>query len=401
MPKVSSNRSKGQQVLRDFAHAAKTFTASPGYPMTPKNGFNFHVRFIFNDVGESQNGEQSKTISVLVKSVDLPKFQIEVDTLNKYNKRERFQKKITYEPVNIAFHDDKANNIRDMWIAYNQYYYADSKIQPQAYNIDDTYGIRLANRYGLDNGQTVRFMKSIEIYSMGNHKYSKYTLVNPMVSSFDFDNQTYEDNTKVLQATMRVEYENVYYAEGSTTAIPGFGKDSPYYDNTFSTLNPNAQSQSATVIPVSPEKPLINQVTSNLAIQQISQDVINAPVKLTTFQVNNIKAAAINSAGLTQRFSFPTAAAIQNVSSLVDLNPNRFVQGAITRSGSITSNGKTISQGSVSSNGNRLTTVTQTSPLVIQPIVPDYLSAAELKVFLETYPPLPSTDLRTRQPPYV
>lgn len=401
MVKLSSSRTKGQQVLRDFSHAAKTFTASPGYPMSPKNGFNFHVRFVFNEVGKSQNGEQSKTISVLVKSVDLPKFQIDVDTLNKYNKREPFQKKITYEAVNIVFHDDKANNIRDMWLAWNQYYYADSKIQEQAYDIDDTYGPRLASRYGLDNGQTVRFMKSIEIYSMGNHKYTKYTLVNPMVASFDFDNQSYDDGTKVLQATMRVEYENVFYAEGDTTAIPGFGKDSPYYDNNFSTLNANSQSQSARIAPAVSETPLINQVSSYPVTQRVDQDVSNAPAKLTTYQVNNIKSAAINSNGMTQRFNFPTATEIQNTSSLVDLNPNRFTQGLIARSGSISSNGQTITQGSVSTNGNRMTTVSKAAALTIQPVVPNNLTATERQVFLDTYPPLPSTDARTRQPPYV
>lgn len=52
-------------------------------------------------------------------------------------------------------------------------------------------------------------MKSVEIYSMGNHMFTRYTLVNPMIASFDFDNQNYEEGAKVLQATMRLEYENV------------------------------------------------------------------------------------------------------------------------------------------------------------------------------------------------
>lgn len=388
--------------LKDYTHASKTFLSEPGYAMSPKQGFLFHVRMVFNTPGQSQNGERSKTISVLCKSAELPKFNIDFEELNKYNKKEVLPKKLRYESVSLTFHDDMKNIIRDMWIAYNSYYFADAGVTPEAWAQDDTYlENRTFNRYGLDNNQTVKFIKSVDIYSMGNHKYTKYSLINPLITSFDFDRYEYGEGSKIMETQMRLDYETVLYYEGSTENIPGFGKDSPYYDNQFSTLgaakaNPsgaiidNIESAIAKTAPKPTYQPYQNQTTT-------------LPVQLSKGQVATVRAVAANSVQNNRRFSFPTAYEIKNLSSLVDLTgKNRLnTQGKIATVGVVTSNGTRINSAAPSSNGSQFSGTEDTSKLIVNANIPAGLTPAEQQAFVQSYPPLPTTDSRTRLPPYV
>lgn len=404
---MAVNRSqKGENTntfyLKDYQHAAKTFLAEPGYALAPKFGFLFYVRFVFNTPGQSQNGEKSKTISVLCKSADLPKFNIEFDTLNKYNKKEVIPKKLSYESVNLVFHDDAKNTIRNMWLAYNNYYFADAGVTPEAWSLDDTYlENRPFNRYGLDNNQTVKFIKSVDIYSMGNHIYTKYSLINPLITSFDFDRYDYSDGAKIMETQIRLDYETVLYYEGRTEAIPGFGKDSPYYDNQFSTLGSAKSNSSATVI--DQIESAIAKTAPQKTVQPYQNTVKTIPVQISPAQVNAIRSVAANSLQSTRKFSFPTANSIQNVSSLVDLTGrNQYLkQGKIARVGVVISNGSQINSNPPSSNGTQTTVAQDISGLIINPAIPAGLTATEQQAFLQAYPPLPSTDQRTRLPPYV
>ena len=117
--------------LRDYTHASKTFRTN-AYELKPRFKFLFHVQFTLN-VEEIQALKNSKvfgptqisTLSLAVKTVDLPKYNIDVATLNQYNRKRIVQTKINYEPVNITFHDDGGDNIREMWYQYYSYYYKD------------------------------------------------------------------------------------------------------------------------------------------------------------------------------------------------------------------------------------------------------------------------------------
>ena len=389
--------------LRDYTHASWVFLKEDGYVMLPKFGFLFFVRIIFNQPGQSQNGERSKTISVLCKSADLPKFNIEFEELNKYNKKEVIPKKLKYESVTLTFHDDVKNTIRDMWLAFNSYYFADAGVTPEAWAQDDTYAEnRTFNRYGLDNNQTVKFIKSVDIYSMGNHKYTKYSLINPLITSFDFDRQEYSDGAKTLETQVRLDYETVLYYEGSTEEIPGFGKQGdPYYDKEFSTLG---------LSKANPAEAAIQQIETAIAktppqkvVQPYQNDIKITPVKLSQTQVDTIRAVASNSVQNLRRFSFPTANEIRNVSSLVDLTGrNRFLsQGRIATVGVVTSNGITVNSAAPSINGLQTTVAGDLSNLIVNAIIPVGLSESERQKFVQSYPPLPTTDRRTRLPPYV
>lgn len=392
--------------LKDYQHAAKTFLAEPGYVMAPKNAFLFYVRLNFNSPGDTVlGGNMGKTISVLCKSADLPKFNIDNEVLNKYNKKEVVAKKIRYEPTTLVFHDDVKNTIRNMWITYNQYYFADSKITPEAWNLDDTYLNKWSfNRYGLDQGTDVRnkrFLNTVDIYGMGNQIYSKYSLINPLVTSFDFDRYDYADGGKTMEVQMRLEYETVLYYEGSTKNIPGFGKDSPYYDNQGSTLG-SLYPTPAEVAVEAMEKAIVNTPPPKVS-QPYNSQPIRPPVQISPATLNTVKAVAANSKNTLKSYSFPTAYTITNSSALVDLTGKGRLneQGAIASAGFVTSNGSKISSSAPSSYGLNNTTSTTMSKLIIEPVIPSGLTATEQQAFMQAYPPLPSSDIRTRSAPYV
>ena len=115
--------------LRDAQHASRTFTTN-SFELKPKFKFLFHVSFTLNykqipQLAASMGVDDISNISLLVKTVDLPKFSIDTETLNQYNRKRVVQTKINYDPVSITFHDDSGDLIRNMWYNYFSYYYKD------------------------------------------------------------------------------------------------------------------------------------------------------------------------------------------------------------------------------------------------------------------------------------
>jgi hypothetical protein len=114
--------------LRDYTHASKTFTSNQ-YELKPRFKFLFHVSFTLNTLIPSLNqfvtaGDIS-SLSYVVKTVDLPKYKVNTETLNQYNRKRIVQTGIEYQPVTITFHDDGGDVVRNLWYNYFSYYYKD------------------------------------------------------------------------------------------------------------------------------------------------------------------------------------------------------------------------------------------------------------------------------------
>ena len=105
--------------LKDYQHASDTFRPN-GYQLAPRNKFLFHVFFNINtgqikSLAAAYGSDEIATIGLMVKSVDLPSYSISVDTMNQYNRKRLVQSKIEYNPINMIFHDDQSDLIRNMW----------------------------------------------------------------------------------------------------------------------------------------------------------------------------------------------------------------------------------------------------------------------------------------------
>jgi hypothetical protein len=227
--------SKGDQI-KDFAHASRLFIDN-NYELQPRFSNLFHVVFnltpqaarLFDNIDKLE-------INMLVKTIDLPTFNIDTQTHNQYNRQVHSQHKLNYNPVTVTFHDDQKDLIRSFLHTYANFFYNDSKYDLGSGNYDtnDRYGGYRGNDYGLSDGNQ-RFFKDIRVYTMLQKRFAEYTLVNPMITAFGHDSHSYA-NTSVMQHSMSIQYETVKYATGFVNNINPKGFTDIHYDNSPSPL---------------------------------------------------------------------------------------------------------------------------------------------------------------------
>jgi hypothetical protein len=226
--------------LQDRAHAARLF-ADDQFRLAPKWNFSFHVAFNINPAACKNTSllqTYGQEINMLVKSIDLPKFNVSVDTVNQYNRHKVVQTRHKFNDINVKFHDDNMSLINQIWQNYYSYYYADSisAAQTGAYNRNATRSSDfIKTAFGLDNGSSTPFFNYIKIYQMARHEWISYTLINPVIKSWDHQNVAYSKND-VHEFAMALSFEAVTYDMGSVNdgTVEGFGQS--HYDQTRSPL---------------------------------------------------------------------------------------------------------------------------------------------------------------------
>ena len=226
--------------LRDYQHAARLFV-DDNFRLAPKHKFLFHVAFNINpaalkniDLVQRHRNE----INMLVKTVDLPQFDVQVETLNQYNRKKNVQYQHKMQPITIKFHDDNMGLINQVWQNYYSYYYADSTSakDPGAYNRTATRSSDfITTPYGLDNRSTINFFNYITVYQMARHEWVSYRLHNPIITNWNHNGLDYA-GTGTHDNTMKLAYEAVSYDNGVVTEgdPEGFGVE--HYDQVPSPL---------------------------------------------------------------------------------------------------------------------------------------------------------------------
>jgi len=216
----------GGAIVRDYQHAARLFTDGD-LRLAPKTKFHYHVVF-----GMGGGGTPTE-LSMLAKAVELPKFSVQTETLNQYNRKRNAQIKIDYQPVQIRFHDDNAGVTRQLWEQYYGYYFGDyTTSKSAAAYAKNAWTSGSSANFGLDNGSTpYGFFREIVIYQMGKKEWNSYTLVNPKIQSWTHDSMDY-GSSNTAEQTMTLFYEAVSYDTGfvSQGNPPGFAVE--HYDNT-------------------------------------------------------------------------------------------------------------------------------------------------------------------------
>jgi len=220
--------------MKDFRHASRLYI-DDNYKLMPKQKFLFHVVFntdetlFFNGFNSNERYE----LNMLVKSCDLPKYNMSYEEKTQYNKKMYNATRIAYEPVNITFHDDHADTVNAFWKKYYEYHIADSVALNSDLAIsstkDDYYdGIDKKNitKFGMDTPAQRKkpYLKGIEIFVLHKQRFTSMTLVNPVIGSFSHDNLDQADGAGVLQNTMQILYETVIYKSGliNKNNVPGF-----------------------------------------------------------------------------------------------------------------------------------------------------------------------------------
>jgi hypothetical protein len=275
----------GNDYLRDYTHASKTFRPN-SYQYAPKFKFLFHVYFEINQSAYAVGLPQGANFGLAVKSVKLPSYTFDTHTMNQYNRKRIVQTKIKYDPIDINFHDDNGNLIRNMWYNYYTYYYKDASIpvasvsgrQAQQtgngstnspnntnYNSRNIYSQSITGdtNWGYigetpdspstntqaATGQTkIPFFKNVTIFGFNQHNYAAYTLINPIINRFAHDTYDYSQGNGTMTNTMTLDYETVKYFQGAidgkepSNIVAGFGLNSNYDKVPSPITRPGSQS---------------------------------------------------------------------------------------------------------------------------------------------------------------
>jgi hypothetical protein len=235
--RLNTGDANQQVILRDQRHAAKLFN-SDQFRLAPKHNFSFHVSFGIN-TGALQNAQlvqrYGQEINMLVKNIDLPSFTIQTAKLNQYNRKKVVQYQAQYGDIGIKFHDDNMGLINHLWQAYWNYYYADARsgTNPGAYarNATQSYSSAIPTPYGFDNGSTQPFFNYIKIYQMARHEYVCYNIINPLITSWNYNKVDYT-NQGVHDFDMKLALEGVTFTVGEVSSenVEGFAVNNSHYD---------------------------------------------------------------------------------------------------------------------------------------------------------------------------
>lgn len=321
----------GNDYVRDYYHASKTFTPN-AYQRAPKFKFLFHVYFEINPAAYAVGLSTGTNFGLEVKTVKLPSYTFDTHTMNQYNRKRIVQTKIKYDPIEISFHDDNGNSIRNMWYNYYTYYYKDAtkpvittagRVGPQLptnepLNLSADYNSRNIYKPSIigdeDWGyigdtsapsQTVSsasqgiskipFFKNIQIYGFNQHNFVLYTLINPIITRFGHDTYDYSQGNGTMTNQMTVDYETVKYSEGAIdgknpgNTVTGFG-DNANYDKTLSPIARLGSNQ--TILGQGGLVDAVGGFTKDLNDGNFLSAALTAGTTYNTFKNSNLKQVA-------------------------------------------------------------------------------------------------------------
>ena len=253
MPKINDylqGFQDGLPGMKDFRHASRLFI-DDNYKLTPKQKFLFHTVFYLNDDISFDKFTNSERIALnmLVKSCELPRFNLNLEEKTQYNKKMYVGTRIQYDALNIVFHDDHADTVNAFWKKYYEYMVADSVTLTSREQVqltkDSAYDYinspkRQTTKFGLDtpNKKGHPFLRAIEIFVLHKQRFTSMTLINPVIGSFNHDNVDMADGTGIMQNTMQVLYETVTYKSGGIKkGVQPQGFATVYYDHEPSPLS--------------------------------------------------------------------------------------------------------------------------------------------------------------------
>ena len=207
--------------MKDYQHASRLYI-DDHHKLAPKHKFLYHVVFDLDDTVsiDSFTEAERRELNMLVRAVDLPKYNMNYEEKVQYNKKMYTNTRIVYEPINITFHDDHADTVNAFWKKYYEYNVADPvQLNETVQNVskDDYYNTeRTSTKWGLDTPKKRQkpFLRNITIFVLHNQRFTSFSLVNPVIGSFSHDNMDQAAGGEVLQNQMQILYETVRYNSG-------------------------------------------------------------------------------------------------------------------------------------------------------------------------------------------
>jgi len=289
-----------QDTLKSYQHASKIFVDGK-FIRSPKYAFMFYVQFDFDDgpQGLLTNAKSAIQMGALAKSAQLPKFTIDTQTVNAYNRANIIQKKLKYDPVTLKFHDDSSDIIREFWYDYMSFYYRDSDYVLGQYLTTNKSFPRNKDGWGynprpgfdeLAGTQSYNPLRAIRIFSFSLGRFSEYVLINPIITAFRHGEHT-NDGSNLLEHDMVVAYETVKYFRGAVTQDNFSDSFLLLYDNVPSPLKTGVTSS---VFGTGGLVDTLDNVMADLATGNFGAAFLKLNKAQQTFKGKNIGDMAIN-----------------------------------------------------------------------------------------------------------
>ena len=213
--------------MKDYRHANRLFT-DDDFKLLPKQKFLFYCVIRTNEGVSMENFTEAERmhLNMLCKTVELPRFGMNVEEKIQYNKKVYPMTRIQYEPVNITFHDDHADTVTAFWKKYYEHYIADargmtqenmSQLTKDSYFDGPDKAQTGTTKWGLDTAVQRRkpYLENIEIFMFHRQRFTSMLLINPVIGSFNHDTLDVADGAGVMASTMQVLYESVIYSSGT------------------------------------------------------------------------------------------------------------------------------------------------------------------------------------------
>jgi len=298
--------SQGDQ-LKDYSHASKLFV-SDNYKLSPKYGFLYHVAFDLNPGIATTGNQEQMELGMLCKQVTLPSFKMNIKKQNAYNRWNYTQTKLEYDDIRLTFHDDSADVVRNFWYDYYSYYFRDSDYYDSVYRQGHKYSPSVGGAWGYtprnypktypdpfgdapSTDAQLQFINAIHIYSFHQKRFSKYTLINLIISSFKHGEHEAAAGDSILSHEMTVQFETVKYATGTVTGNNVKGFADLHYDNSPSPLTPAGGGTNSIAGPGGLLE-TADEIVEDLAAGNISSAVVKASRALSNFKNGDFKAIA-------------------------------------------------------------------------------------------------------------
>ena len=226
--------------FRDPRFASKTFRLKqPVLTGLPKPKFLYFVRFQRESALNPQTGvaqadslnDRDAGISFLAKTVSRPSLKFETETLRQYNKKRVIQKGVDYSDVKITFYDTVDDRVLMFLINYMRWYYGDMRARDRmpwvnssieneltpitaengstfwaGFNPPDTTRIE---QYSEMEGNS-RYLSYVDIITFSANLYSGFRLINPVISSIDFDDLNNSESDP-LTISITLNYEALIF----------------------------------------------------------------------------------------------------------------------------------------------------------------------------------------------
>ncbi len=221
---AGSNNPIGGYFIRSPRQASTIFGLDGA--SAPRQKSLFYVRFKQNgqiSTSSISSGWQNN-MGFLVKSMDQPSIQPQIEEVNQYNKKRQVTVGYKIQPLKLTLFDTADNMVMQMWNAYSKWYFGDFGQQNAAsFSYDVTtnvfndsgsgFGYQPRPSTGTDDATDLNsqfFFSTLEIYRVFGGQYTRCDLINPKITAFDPDELDYA-SSEVSLINMTLTYEAVLY----------------------------------------------------------------------------------------------------------------------------------------------------------------------------------------------